>query len=101
MQDFLLDSDGDLLFTNGDLSIGDSDNQHIFDIITCFTGSFKENPQLGSGVMQFIKSENPKKGVNVILQQLQSDGYQVSNVSLKINNGNLVIDFPQGITRNG
>lgn len=99
--DFLIDNNGDLQIENGDLVVGASDNQHIFDIITSFAGFFKQYPTLGVGIMQQIKTDNPKAAVNSVLQQLQSDGYQVSNVNVNINNGVLNVTFPQGITRNG
>lgn len=99
--DFLLDENGDLLIQNGDLVVGPSDNQHIDDIISSFAGFFKENPNLGVGINQDIKSQNGKGIVNTILQQLQSDGYQVPSVDTKINNGVLTVSFPNGISRNG
>lgn len=38
--------------------------------------------------------------VGAIKQQLQSDGYQVGNVAVKNDNGNLVITFPSGGMKN-
>lgn len=99
--DFILGDDDDLLIQNGDLAVGPSDNQHIFDIITSFKGFFKENPNLGAGVNSQIKSQNGKSLVNTIIQNLQSDGYQVPNVDAKITNGVLSVTFPNGISRNG
>ena len=38
--------------------------------------------------------------VGAIKQQLQSDGYQVSSATVKNDNGNLVVSFPNGIANN-
>lgn len=38
--------------------------------------------------------------VGAIKQQLQSDGYQVANVAVKNDNGNLLVSFPTGISNN-
>ena len=99
-QDFLLGEDEDILIQNGDLVIGPSDNQHIEDIITSFAGDFKQFPQLGFGIMQYLKSENGKAAINEIKNQLTGDGYQLANVNVTNVDGNLVVSFPQGITRN-
>ena len=100
-QDFSIDpNSNDLLISNGDFVVLPSDNQHIADIITSFAGSFKQFPQLGVGLLQYLKSQNGGVAGQQVIQQLQSDGYQVSSANVLNTNGNLTVNFPNGITRN-
>ena len=82
-QDFLLDVNGDLQIQNGDFVVGPSNNQHVADIIQSFVGSWKQNPILGVGMLQYLKSQNAQVAVNSIKNQLQSDGFSVSAVNVK------------------
>jgi len=100
-QDFIIDSvTNDLQIINGDFVVGPSDNQHVSDIIMSPAGSFKQFPSLGVGVMNYLKSQNGLSMEALIKQMLQSDGYQMSQVSADFKNG-LNINFPQGLIRNG
>jgi hypothetical protein len=102
VNDFLLDENGDLLIKDGDFVIGESDSQHVFDIITSFIGEWKQYPNVGVGIMQYLKAQNPNTAANSIKQQLQADGYSLNNCTVKIDEtGNLKISFPNGIERNG
>lgn len=91
--DFLLDQDGDLLIRDGDFAVGESDDQHIEDIITAFPGWWKQFPLLGVGIFQNIKSsQNPQDLERSIKINLQSDGYDVSNARVAINgNGKMEV----------
>lgn len=106
--DFLLGDLGDLQISDtdpnnplsGDFVLGPSDNQHIFDIITSATGSFKQFPILGCNIITQLKGQNANGSIPIIKQQLQSDGYSMGSVKAGIDEtGNLKIEFPQGITR--
>ncbi len=98
--DFLLDSDGDLLIQNGDFVVGASDIQHVEDIIESFVGEWKQYPILGVGLMTYLKSQNGAKAITAIKQQLQSDGYSLSNVKIDNTINGIKVSFPNGITRN-
>ncbi len=100
-EDFLLDENGDLLIQDGDFVVGPSDGQHVEDIIQSFIGEWKQFPLVGVGLMQYLKSQNGQAAINVIKQQLQSDGYSVSTVNVKNNEaGDMVVTFPVVIKRN-
>lgn len=99
-QDFNLDSTGDLNIANGDFVVAPSDVQHVDDILTFFAGSWKQFPILGVGLIQYLKSENSQAAINLIKQQLQSDGYSISNVKIQNNQKGLIVSFPNGIARN-
>lgn len=99
-KDFAL-FNGDLVFSNGDISIGQSDVQHVMDTINAFPGWWKENPNDGVGINQFLNSIGAEQEIskNMALN-LQSDGYQCSMPLISIDvNGLLSID-PNAIKRN-
>lgn len=85
---------GDLVFENGDLSIVDSDTQHVQDTITAFAGWWKEYPADGVGLYRFLNgSANLQLLAQDIKIQLQLDGYFVSpNPLVKFVNGKLTIN---------
>lgn len=101
-QDYQLDEDGDLLIENGDFVVGPSDQQHIVDILQAFQGEYKQFPLLGANLMTLLKGENPNEAINIIKTQLQSDGYDVSQVKATTDvNGKVKIVFPKGgVVRN-
>jgi hypothetical protein len=75
-QDILRGDDGDLLIKNGDFSIGESDQQHIMDILDAQQGEFKEFPLVGFGAINYIKktitADEFKRDLKI---QLNYDGY--------------------------
>ena len=78
--DFLLSDTGALLFGNGDLVIGLSDEQHIADTINASAGWWKEFPTDGVGVIYYQNSagENQKLARKIKIE-LEKDGYKVDN----------------------
>lgn len=71
-----------------------SDVQHIEDIIEVPKGSFKENPQLGVAVKNYLNSSNAQNTIaREVIIQLQSDLYQCNNPLVTYDNtGELTID---------
>lgn len=81
----------DLYIYNGDLVIGDSDEQHVSDTIAAFPGWWKENPADGVGALAFINSTGKEQELERSLKiQLQSDGYQVSNPKVYIDGSGIL-----------
>ena len=79
-KDFLLDDDGDLMFTNGDILIGESDQQHVIDTCNAFVGWWKEFPIDGVGIGDFSKSAGGAQQIaRKIKIELEKDGYTVDN----------------------
>lgn len=77
-QDFAL-SNNDLVCVNGDFAIAESDVQHIQDTINAFPGWWKNNPQDGVGIFQYVNSGGQEQTIKRSLMiNLQSDGYSVS-----------------------
>ena len=85
---------GDLLFTSGDFTIGESDKQHVQDTILAFAGWWKQYPNDGVGLYNYINSSrNLQKLSKDIKTQLQLDGYTVNPLpSVKFVNGNLEVN---------
>lgn len=83
--DFVLKNND--LFINpetGDFLVGESDTQHVQDIINSNVGWWKEFPTLGVGIKKYLG--NPG-GIQVVKRavkiHLKSDGYRVDNVIIK------------------
>ncbi len=94
----ILFSDNDYLFENGDFVIGDSDTQHIQDIVFENAGAYKQFPLVGVGIYNFLNSS----GAELILSreinlQLVTDGYKVNEINF---NGTDVSDFTIDAIRN-
>ena len=47
MDDLLLNEDQTLKVVNGDLAIGDCDDQNVYDIMISHKGEYKCTPQIG------------------------------------------------------
>jgi hypothetical protein len=95
VNDLLEDSDGDILIVNGDLTIGESDNTHISDVIVANKGDWKEYPLLGVGINAYLNSSGMQQFVtNEIKKQLDSDGY--GSISVIFNNDNFEVDAIRG-----
>lgn len=79
MKDFLFDDD--LLFQDGDLTIGEGDMQHTQHIIIAQKGEYKEATELGVGIEQMLNSEEPMEFLIETKKNLEYDGQKVSNIS--------------------
>jgi hypothetical protein len=91
-QDFAL-SGNDLVIIDGDFAIGESDVQHVADMLNAFPGWWKEFPQYGVGLMQYFNGDaDPqtiKKNAKIMLS---ADGYNVDNMTVTIVDGLLTIN---------
>ncbi len=91
MTDILTDDNGDLLIQNGDIVIGESDNQHQVDIILSNKGEYKEFPEIGVGIVQMLSDDDPMSVLIEIKKNLQYDSMKVNNVKFE-ENGKITID---------
>jgi hypothetical protein len=83
VQDIILDDDGDLLFTNGDFTVGYSDAMHQEHIIEANRGYYKESPLLGVYLFQYLKSAGLQAEIKRQIQiNLEDDNYQVNKVNV-------------------
>ncbi len=90
VKDFLSDDDGDLIIENGDFKIGESDYQHIRDILQAAPGHYKQFPLVGANIMSMVNGSIDGDFRKELRKQLQADGYNVK--SIKMVNGDLEID---------
>lgn len=85
-QDILKDDENKLIFTDGDFTIGTSDQQHVGDIFLSHPGEFKEFPVVGFGAVKYLKTRITEDEFKRDLKiQLQYDGYQ--NAGIDTSNG--------------
>lgn len=82
-QDISLDQDGDLLISNGDFDLNESDNVHIEHILIANKGHYFEHPLLGVGLVDEIHgSKSSQELKQTIRRQLVLDKYSVKAISI-------------------
>jgi hypothetical protein len=73
---------------------GDSDNQHILDIIVNPIGAVKQFPLLGFNLFQWLNSEATSDQIfNALSQNMKQDLYKVSVGVLKFTNNGFEINY--------
>lgn len=98
--DFLVNDDYGLVFKEGDLAIGESDQQHIQDTIQSFAGEWKEFPTDGVGVLKYYNGTGiEQKLARVIKLQLSLDGYDFTRSPRVYYTNNELIVEPNAIRR--
>ena len=100
-QDFLLNAfNGDILIQNGDLVVGASDDQNIYDIIFSDLGQFQQYPNIGCGITNYINGSNLYKLQLLIKAQLKSDNFNVNSINISYDAETNVFDINPNATRN-
>ena len=89
MKDFLFKDD--LQITNGDLAIGESDNQHQEHILKAFKGEYKKTPEIGVGIEQMLNEDSPVSFIIEAKKNLEYDGMKIKNIYFS-DNDKLIID---------
>jgi len=82
MQDIKLNSDFDLDFSNGDLSIGISSEQNVKLILVYTPGAVKQYSLLGCSLIKARNGSISRFMQNTIRQQLMSDGFKIKNIKI-------------------
>lgn len=84
MEDFILDNDGDLLIQDGDMVIGYSDDQQKNILLVTDKGAYKEFPDVGVGLQNFLESEdNGGELMAEIRRQFVADGISIQQLSFE------------------
>lgn len=82
----------DIILQGGTMAIGKTDDQNAQLIVLAEKGEFKEYPQLGVGISQFLKSVNRENELlRAIRVQLALDGMKPRNLTYQ--NGKLQIEL--------
>lgn len=93
--DLLLLADGDLPIGAALMTTGFADLQIQKDMFSAYPGEWKQFPQNGIGVAQYLKStsNNLLTLKNKSRQALLKDGYSVGNMQYKFTNENKLIIY--------
>ncbi len=87
VKDIMLGIDGDLLIQDGDIVLGDSDDQHNQHLLVAAPGLIRRSPLSGIGMQARLKGQLSLKEADKLNQevqlQLQADGVQ--NPVIKLN----------------
>jgi hypothetical protein len=83
MNDFLRNSNGDLLIQNGDLVVDDATKQHQADIVRMWKGWNHFAPTVGVGLERWLNDSANAVGLTgTIRNELERDGQTVDAVRL-------------------
>lgn len=84
-RDILTDENGDLKIVGGDFATGQSDEQHLVDILSANKGEYKQHPLVGVGIQDWlngpITSLELARLEKEIRTQLEADGASDISVS--------------------
>lgn len=75
-------SNGDIDLTSGDLLYTESTAQHQRDILISGKGHYKESPETGVDVMEYVNDNEPEKLLRSIRKEFTRDGMKVKKVSM-------------------
>lgn len=88
MTDILFDTTGDVLFTNGDISYGESTTQHQRDILYAHAGGYKDAPTVGVGASAYVNGDDAD--FIMLMQQIRlqftADGMRIKTLERGSNN---------------
>jgi len=83
VKDISIDENNDLFFKDGDLFIDFSDANHIQDIIYSYQGYWKEFPNCGVGLFDYLNSSGRKQELwNNVNTQIKADGYTINMLDI-------------------
>lgn len=92
-QDFKEDENGDLSIINGDIEIGESDQQHIADLIYSAPNAWKEFPNVGLNIQSYLSGSGIGENLNRNLKlQLIADGYTLTKATITEQDNELILD---------
>lgn len=94
MTDYLSDNTNDLKIANGNFVQGDSTIQNQNFLLITAPGAWKQNPQVGVGLMNFLKDDDITGLMRSIRQQFAKDGMTVQKLALT--NGKIQVVAPYG-----
>lgn len=80
--DYKNTEDGDLLFENGDLVIHDSTLQHQEDILVASKGDYREFPDIGVDIQNWLEDDNSGDLPNAIRQEFEKDGMIIKRLQV-------------------
>lgn len=92
MNDFLIN--GDIQIKDGDLVVGDSDNQNREFIITAKPGQFYQFPTLGVGIVDEVNGNITPQALKIkIKNNLEADNDRVNRIEVSGGIDDLIVDI--------
>lgn len=91
INDILLNANMDIEITDGDFKVGDATGQSMKMLLVSQKGEWKQNPDVGVGVADYLKGERPGGLKAEIKRQLKADGATIKNIRV-FDNGTINID---------
>lgn len=86
----LIDDNGDVLFENGGLKIGDVDQQDVVLVVNTCQGDWKQAPLVGVGIEYYLGSNGKVLEIKQKIQgQLPAVGFRNVKVSVSQNGENI------------
>lgn len=82
MEDYKQTENCDLDFTDGDLVIVESTEQHQRDILLTDKGHARNKPEAGVGAQNYLSDSDPDNFLREVRKELAGDGMKVSKVIL-------------------
>lgn len=73
---------GDIDISSGDILYTESTVQHQRDILLSGKGHYKESPEVGVDVMEYINDNEPEDMFRAIRKEFTRDGMKVTKVSI-------------------
>lgn len=93
MLDFLLDETGDLAIENGDLVVGNAENQNKALLLKLPKGAIKEKPTATVGLSNYLEGENPGEMLREIRTRFSEDGMEVKELGVSGTKINIDADY--------
>lgn len=91
MRDLLVDRAGDLQLQAGDLVVGESSLQHQWQLLITQKGSYKDMPELGVGIANYVNLSNKQAALIEVKRNLEYDGLTVESLKWDLD-GKLYVD---------
>ena len=85
MIDIAQTSGGDIELVNGDLTYNESTEQHQQDILVADQGHYKEFPDTGVDILNFLQDTDPENLLRTTRKQFTKDGMKVRHIGIKHN----------------
>lgn len=83
MIDIAQASGGDIELASGDLAYNESTEQHQQDILVADQGHYKEFPDMGVGILNFLQDTDPENLLRTTRKQFTKDGMKVRHIGIK------------------
>lgn len=92
--DLLCDENDDLLIAGSDFWIGESNIQEVQHIIKANIGFYKQFPEVGVGIQNYLNSSGKEQELKRLIQlQLQNDGFKTESLEITTVPNDFIIKF--------